>query len=199
MVSDGSRDSDNVTRSITVKQFDPAPVVTPSTGATAFLSKGGGSHAVAVDAGLTLSDPDSTTLASARITIGNLQAGDVLGFVNDGATMGNVVGFYDPTTGILTLTSAGGLATVAQWQAALRAITFVNTGESTPVASRSISFQVSDGVNSSVVAAKGIDVQDGNIPPVLTLPSTLNFSEDTSGFITGISVSDADAGSGSVT
>ena len=105
---DGSRDSDNVTRSITVKQFDPAPVVTPSTGATAFLSKGGGSHAVAVDAGLTLSDPDSTTLASARITIGNLQAGDVLGFVNDGATMGNVVGFYDPTTGILTLTSAGG-------------------------------------------------------------------------------------------
>ena len=199
MVSDGSRDSDNVTRSITVKQFDPAPVVTPSAGATAFLSKGGGSHAVAVDAGLTLSDPDSTTLASARITIGNLQAGDVLGFVNDGATMGNVVGFYDPTTGILTLTSAGGLATVAQWQAALRAITFVNTRESTPVASRSISFQVSDGVNSSVVAAKSIDVQDGNIPPVLTLPSTLNFSEDTSGFITGISVSDADAGSGSVT
>ena len=108
VVSDGSRDSDNVTRSITVKQFDPAPVVTPSAGATAFLSKGGGSHAVAVDAGLTLSDPDSTTLASARITIGNLQAGDVLGFVNDGATMGNVVGFYDPTTGILTLTSAGG-------------------------------------------------------------------------------------------
>ena len=199
VVSDGSRDSDNVTRSITVKQFDPAPVVTPSAGATAFLSKGGGSHAVAVDAGLTLSDPDSTTLASARITIGNLQAGDVLGFVNDGATMGNVVGFYDPTTGILTLTSAGGLATVAQWQAALRAITFVNTRESTPVASRSISFQVSDGVNSSVVAAKSIDVQDGNIPPVLTLPSTLNFSEDTSGFITGISVSDADAGSGSVT
>ena len=198
MVSDGSRDSDNVTRSITVKQFDPAPVVTPSAGATSFLSKGGGSHAVAVDAGLTLSDPDSTTLASARITIGNLQAGDVLGFVNDGATMGNVVGFYDPTTGILTLTSAGGLATVAQWQA-LRAITFVNTRESTPVASRSISFQVSDGVNSSVVAAKSIDVQDGNIPPVLTLPSTLNFSEDTSGFITGISVSDADAGSGSVT
>ena len=42
-------------------------------------------------------------------------------------------------------------------------------------------------------------MQDGNIPPVLTLPSTLNFSEDTSGFITGISVSDADAGSGSVT
>ena len=76
VVSDGSRDSDNVTRSITVKQFDPAPVVTPSAGATAFLSKGGGSHAVAVDAGLTLSDPDSTTLASARITIGNLQAGD---------------------------------------------------------------------------------------------------------------------------
>ena len=106
-------------------------------------------------------------------------------------------GFYDPTTGILTLTSAGGLPRW-QWQA-LRAITFVNTGESTPVASRSISFQVSDGVNSSVVAAKGIDVQDGNIPPVLTLPSTLNFSEDTSGFITGISVSDADAGSGSVT
>ena len=77
VVSDGSRDSDNVTRSITVKHSIPRPS-TPSAGATAFLSKGGGSHAVAVDAGLTLSDPDSTTLASARITIGNLQAGDVL-------------------------------------------------------------------------------------------------------------------------
>ncbi|MBR8657664.1 hypothetical protein KDH83_30555, partial [Achromobacter sp. Marseille-Q0513] len=199
MVNDGSRDSDSVTRAITVKQFDPSPVVTPSAGATAFVSKGGGSQAVAVDAGLTLSDPDSTTLASARITIGNLQAGDVLGFVNDGATMGNVVGFYDPATGVLTLTSAGGLATVAQWQAALRAITFVNTGESTPVASRSISIQVSDGVNSSVLAAKDIAVQDGNIPPVLTLPSTLNFSEDISGVITGITVADADAGSAIVT
>ena len=53
---------------------------------------------------------------------GNFQnAQDVLGFTNDGATMGDISASYDSATGILTLTSAGG-ASPAQWQAALRAV-----------------------------------------------------------------------------
>ena len=52
---------------------------------------------------------------------GNFAAGqDVLGFTNVPATMGNIVGVYNASTGVMTLTSAGATATTAQWQAALQ-------------------------------------------------------------------------------
>ncbi|HEY9183069.1 MAG TPA: PA14 domain-containing protein, partial [Gammaproteobacteria bacterium] len=86
--------------------------------------------AAVVNGVITVTDPDTTTLASATVAIAsNFAAGqDVLGFVN-GAGMGNIAGSYNAATGVLTLTSAGATATLAQWQAALRAVTYLNASD----------------------------------------------------------------------
>ena len=41
--------------------------------------------------------------------------------------MGNIAGSYNAGTGVMTLSSAGNTATVAQWQAALRAVQYSNS------------------------------------------------------------------------
>ncbi|MGQ7857366.1 MBG domain-containing protein [Pedobacter sp. WC2501] len=140
----------------TVFAANQAPVLTTSGGITSFL----GSQIV-VDNGLTISDTDNTTLASATVTIsGNLQtAQDVLAFTNtSSAIYGNIIGSYTAGSGTLTLTSAGATATLAQWQSALRSVTYNNTASSPNTASRTISIIASDGMNNSNTATKTLTV-----------------------------------------
>ena len=75
---------------------------------------------------LQVSDVDNQTLASAKVSItSGLLAGDVLAFTNTSSTTyGNIAASYDATHGVLTLTSAGATATLAQWQAALDAVEY---------------------------------------------------------------------------
>lgn len=133
-----------------------APVVTTSAGATASIPPA----AVAIDPALTVTDSDSATLASATVSItANFQAGqDVLGFTNAPATMGNISGNYVPATGILTLTSAGATATVAQWQAALRSVSYANSAASPNASTRTVSFAANDGTSNSSVATKDVSI-----------------------------------------
>jgi hypothetical protein len=140
------------------------PVVTASGGTTAHLE----GTPVVIDNGLTLSDADHTTLASATVTIsGNFQSGqDVLAFTNNGTTMGNVTGSY--AAGVLTLSSAGNSATLAQWQAALRSVTYNNTASAPNTSNRTISFVVNDGTDNSTATTKTVSVTDVNDPPTLT-------------------------------
>ena len=73
----------------------------------------------------TVTDPSSTTLASATVSItsGFQSAEDFLFFLNANATtFGNISSSYNASTGVLTLTSSGATATLAQWQAALRVV-----------------------------------------------------------------------------
>src|SRR5690606_19085836 len=109
-----------------VTPVSDAPVITTSGGTTVYVEN---AAPVAVDSSLTLSDANSTTLASATVSISdNFQSDwDLLSFTNDGSTMGNITASYDAATGVLSLSSAGATATLAQWQAALRAISYVNT------------------------------------------------------------------------
>ena len=105
-----------------------------------------------IDGAITVSDADSPTLASASVTVtGNYQAGeDVLAFANAGTTIyGNIVANFNSSTGALNLTSSGATATVVQWQAALRAVTYTDTSDAPNTSDRSISFQVNDGAASS--------------------------------------------------
>src|SRR5439155_21654324 len=103
-----------------------APVVSDSGGTTSWTEASGtGSNtAVVVDGSLTVSDVDNATLASATVSItsGFQTSEDVLAFVNDGSTMGNIAGSYNASTGVLTLISSGATATLAQWQSALRSV-----------------------------------------------------------------------------
>lgn len=190
------------TAGITVTAVDDPSTVSTSGGTTAFTEGNNvTSTPVAIDPGLTLSDSDSTTLASATVSIsGNfISAQDVLAFVNDGSTMGNITSSYSAGTGVLTLTSAGGSATLAQWQAALRSVTYSNGSDLPNTSTRTISFAVNDGSSDSNTATRAVSVTSVNESPVITTPASLAVTEDVASALTGVSFSDVDAGSSVVT
>jgi gliding motility-associated-like protein len=130
------------------------PVVTASGGPATFTIP----SAITIDNGITVSDADNTTLASGTVAItGNFQsAEDLLAFTAGGT--GNITGSFNTTTGVLTLTSAGATATIAQWQAALRAITYQNTAASPHTATRTVTFVVNDGSINSTPTTKNITI-----------------------------------------
>ncbi|WKY30959.1 DUF4347 domain-containing protein [Pseudomonas donghuensis] len=190
------------TASVTVTAVNDAPQVTTSGGTTAFTEGNNvASTPVVIDSGLTLADSDNLSLASATVSItGNLQtAEDRLAFTNNPATMGNISASYNAASGVLTLTSAGASATLAQWQAALRAVTYSNLSDAPSSATRTVSFQVNDGSLDSSVATKTVSVTAINDAPQVSAPATLSVSEDTATAVTGISFSDVDSSMATVT
>ncbi|KMO11849.1 tandem-95 repeat protein, partial [Methylobacterium platani] len=139
-----------------VRAVNDAPVVTASPG-----SATGGTKATAVDAALSLSDADNATLAEVTVSIasGFVTDQDVLDFANtDAAVYGTIAGRYDTATGVLTLASSGASATVAQFEAALRAVTYRNTAAAPTAGTRSLSIMADDGVSRSAAATRLIDV-----------------------------------------
>ncbi|MBN3802720.1 DUF4347 domain-containing protein [Paraburkholderia sp. Ac-20336] len=181
-VNDGTKSSAAATAQIDVSDTDQTPIVTGTSGDASWV-QGDNTAAspVTVDGGITVSDRDNTTLVSASVTIGNYDSnGDALLFTNDGATMGNITGVY--ASGVLTLTSSGGIATLAQWQAALRSVQFTDTAAAPSGAARTISFVVNDGVKSSSVWTRTVDVTLTDQTPVLTL------SNGTTSFVAGDNV-----------
>lgn len=193
----GSPATDNVTKNV-----NHPPQLTASAGTILFFeSVSGAPVPVAVDDGITVTDADDSALASAEVRItGNFQSGeDVLGFSNSGSSMGNIAGSYSSDTGVLTLGSAGATATLAQWEAALRSVTYTNTSATPNTSGRTVSFTVSDGVDDSNPATRSIAVLSVNTAPTVTLPTTITVVEDEATPLTEISFSDPDAGVGFVT
>ncbi|WP_068618272.1 S-layer homology domain-containing protein [Paenibacillus tuaregi] len=161
---DGTNNSNSAARAVTVTAVNQTPIVTTSGGPATFTA-GPAATPVAIDSVLIVTDSDNTTLSSATVSLtGNFHSGqDVLGFSNDGTTMGNIVGSYNSGTGVLTLTSSGATATLSQWQGALRSVTYSNTSIAPNTLTRTISFSVSDGTNSSNGATKTVDVTLGTV------------------------------------
>ena len=114
----------------------------------------------AINSVITVSDANNYTLSYATVSLSNLffPLEDVLGFVGNAST-GNITGSYNSTTGVLTLTSAGALATVANFQSALRLVTYSNVSSTPSLFSRTVSYQVSDGVILSNVVTSTVVVQ----------------------------------------
>lgn len=205
-VEDGAVSSAPVLRDVNVVPVNDAPLLSAGTGSPVFAEGDGTVTApVIVAPGLTVSDGDNATFVSALVAItGNLQTGqDSLAFLNSDATVyGNISGSYDATTGVLSLASAGGTATVAQWEAALRAVTYSNSSEAPNTASRVISFTVNDGTIDSNTVTRTVAVTSANDTPLNTLPAAGQrlFQDGTLVFGTAqgnaISISDADAGNG---
>ncbi len=188
--------SNTVSRTITVTAVTDAPVVTTSSGTTSYTENGTGT---AIDAGLTVSDIDSTNLSSATVGItGNFAAAeDVLGFTDQNG----ITGTYDTATGVLTLT---GSASVANYQAALRSVTYANTSDNPSTATRTVTFMVNDGALDSAPATRAVSVTAVNDAPVVTAPATAVTNEDTALVFStangnAIAVTDADAGTLTVT
>ncbi len=111
---------------------------------------------VAIDSTLNLADFDSSNLvgATVQITSGFSASQDLLAFTNQ---LG-ISGSYNATTGVLTLT---GTTTVANYETALRSITYQNTSDA-PSSARTISFTVDDGSASSAVGMRSVAITSVN-------------------------------------
>ncbi|POZ62854.1 DUF4347 domain-containing protein, partial [Chromobacterium alticapitis] len=172
VVNDGSKNSAASTRNVTVADTDQTPLLTASGGSAAFTAGDNAtSTPVAVDSGITVSDLDNATLASATVSItGNFHSGeDVLAFSNtNSTTYGNISASYNSGTGVLTLSSSGSTATVAQWQAALRAVTYTDTAVTPNTATRTVSFVVNDGSKNSAASTRNVTVADTDQTPIAT-------------------------------
>ncbi|MEA5604841.1 beta strand repeat-containing protein, partial [Nostoc sp. UHCC 0252] len=144
----------------------------------------------AIDSGITVSDTDSPNLASAtvRITSGFVSAEDILAFTSQNG----ITGSYNSTTGVLTLT---GSSTVANYQAALRSITYTNNSDNPTLTPRTISFIVNDGAANSTAVSRNINITAVNDAPVATATnSALAYTENATTVIdSGIIVSDVDS------
>src|SRR4029450_10918742 len=184
--------TDTDTVNITVNDAG-APIVTTTAGNLAYTEN---DPATAIDPGLPVTDSNSTDLvgATVAITAGFVSAQDTLAFTNQ---LG-ITGSYNSGTGVLTLT---GTTTVANYQTALRTVTYQNSSEN-PTASRTVTFTANDGTNTGS-ATRGITITAVNDPPVNTVPGPQATSPNTpltfsSGGGNLISIADLDAGTNAV-
>ena len=199
-VTDGVADPVAATATLDITRVNDAPAGAggaPSAGTVAAEQV-----ATVVDATVVVTDPDNATLPSGTVSItGNFHAGeDVLTFLNtDSTVFGNIAAAYAAASGVLTLTSAGVTATLAQWQAALRAVTYKNTADAPHIADRTIGFVLDDGTATSTVATAIVGVAAINDAPVHALPAAQTVDANDTLAITGLSIADPDAGTGTLT
>ncbi|WP_420904253.1 Calx-beta domain-containing protein [Candidatus Magnetaquiglobus chichijimensis] len=168
--------SSGVTSTIHLTATADAPVVTAG-GTLAYTEN---DAAKVIDATITLADVDDTQITGATVSIGSgLTSGDTLALT----TQNGISGSYNATTGVLTLT---GTATLAQYQAALRTVTFVSSSEDPTAthATRTVTWAVTDANsdNTSVQTSSGvtstIDVTAVDDAPVVTAGGTLAYTEN---------------------
>jgi trimeric autotransporter adhesin len=160
-VNDGSADSNTGQVTITVVPLGAPPSVQTSAGCTGYTEK---APAVVVDGQIAVSDPDDVSLDSATVRVAaNFERGDDLLFTDQNGISGN----YNDTTGVLTLV---GTASIANYQAALRSVTYRNLSSSNPPATKDVEFTVNDAGNDSAPATKQICITGGaggaNDPPI---------------------------------
>ncbi len=179
--------SNTQSRNINVIDVAATPILADIEAGALAYNEGDG--AVAITSAITLSDFDDTDMESATISISaNYTLGeDFLDFTDTG----NITGSFASGTGILTLS---GTDTEANYQAALRAVTYENTSSDPVELTRTISFVVNDGDNNSNTESRDITVVAANSNPILSSIETENLAyPDASVQITNtIVVSDPD-------
>ena len=154
-----------------VNGINDSPVLANSGDALRYTE---GDTATVIDSSLTLTDVDSDTMTSATVTLssGYVQSEDVLAFID----ANGISGSWDASTGILTLS---GLATQAEYEAALKSVTYQNTNTANPDASaRTVSWVVNDGEADSAIVASTINVLVANDLPTGSVLITGSAAED---------------------
>ncbi|MGY2962801.1 uncharacterized protein YegL [Pseudomonas sp. TE36184] len=172
---------------ITVTAVNDAPVLgnasTKAFGDTYIEGKPGGY----VAANLTVSDVDNGTLQSAKVTLVNHLADDVL--IADVSNTKIAVS-YDKATGILTLS---GEATTAEYQEVLRSVHFASESENPDPANRTLTITVNDGQLDSAPVTSVVYVVPVNDPPEVKFDST-TFTEqkDAVALVENLTIKDVD-------
>ena len=171
---------------IGVTNVNEAPVITTTSTALSYIENA----TTVIDSAITISDVDSVNLASATISItsGFVSSQDILSFTNQNG----ITGSYNSTTGVLSLTGA---ATVANYQTALRSVTYRNSSDNPNTTTRTISFQVNDGGLNSSFTSRNVTITSVNDVPVVTTTNTaLSYIENATTFIdSAITISDVDS------
>jgi large repetitive protein len=175
---------------ITIVAVNDPPTVDAHGGSLGYTEN---SAPTAIDPLLTLTDPDSAHVNSATVQFtGNFHVGeDVLGFTSQNG----ITGSYDATTGLLTLS---GPSSIANYEAALKSVTYFNSSDNPSAQTRTISFAAVDdgGAASSVPGTATVSVTPVNDAPVMTgLNGTVGFTENGSAVVlsSGVVVSDVDS------
>jgi len=161
--------SNTLSRNINVIDTDITPTLSNMEVTDTTYVEGDG--AIEITALLTLEDFDDTDMESATISIINnyFLGEDFLDFVDSG----NITGSFASGTGILTLS---GTDTKANYQAALRAVTYENNSSDPVELDRTISFLVNDGDNNSNTVTRDITVAATNSKPLLSAIETGNLA-----------------------
>jgi hypothetical protein len=140
------------TLTINVTPVNDAPAVATAAGS---LTDGANQAPTPIDPGLSVTDVDSPNLSGATVAVtsGFAAGQDVLGFSNQNG----ITGSYDSAAGVLTL---AGSASVANYQSALRSVTYFNSSSSPSTSARTVTFTVNDGSpsNNTGSGTRGITV-----------------------------------------
>ncbi len=130
----------------------------------------GGAAVPVADTDRTIVNYDATTIQSATIVLTNAQAGDVLAI---GALPGGITGTVNTgTPGQVTVTLTGA-SSIANYQNAIRAVTFSNPNANMSTTARNVTVLVNDGTTNSntAVATINISLPNANLVTVKTLTS----------------------------
>ena len=154
-VNDGDVDSNTQSRGIAVSASNDAAIIASIEGGDLAYSENDG--ALAITSSLTLSDADDTNLESAvvQINANYVNGEDALSFTDQNGISGS----WNAVNGTLTLT---GSATVADYQAALRSITYTNSSDDPSTATRTVAYTVNDGDVNSNTQSRDIAVSASN-------------------------------------
>src|SRR5262249_50266267 len=122
----------------TARPLLPAPALTTTAPSLAYLQT---RAATVIDPGVTVTDAGSSTILSATVTIvSNFAPGqDILGFTPN--PQNGIFGSFNAATGELDLV---GIASPAQYQAALRSVTYQNNSNNPSTPNRAVQFLAND-------------------------------------------------------
>lgn len=176
-VNDGSLDSSAVSRNIIIIAVDDSPVITAP--ASTMVVE----DVASVISLISVSDPDSS---SGTVTL-SVGSGSLSATSAAGVTVGG-------TSSVLTL--SGTLAAINSF-IANNGLTYTTAANAT--ADVTLTIAVDTGSVSPDTKTMTLTVSPVNDAPVVTVPGSINVTEDLPGYITGVSFSDVDAGSGNVT
>jgi len=166
-----------------------------------------GDLATPVASQISLSPTASNTITSAsiRIDANYSDREDILAFVGSTASSNSpnsvvsprISGAWNSSTGTLTLTAVPGQTPIlADFQAALRSVTYENTSQNPSPLVRRFAIWINDGDSPALNVYSYFNVIAVNNPPEITKPDSLMTVEETPVLINGVVFSDADANSG---
>ncbi|MBX2823552.1 MAG: choice-of-anchor C family protein, partial [Gammaproteobacteria bacterium] len=168
-VNDGDADSNVGTAVFNTSPINDAPSLTVSSGAATDFTENAGATTIATT--VTITDPDDTMIDGAIVQIQDgFQDGDVL----DYSLTGLIGSTYNSTTGVLTLT---GTDTLANYKAALEAVTFNNTRDDLSPVDREIVYTVSDGTANSNTGTAIVNPIAVNDAPAIDLSNVVSGPE----------------------